>query len=356
MPFTGDDDHQQPARAGTVRLFSVGFVALLLLAIAWPRPALWINDLFVGAELAVDERSFLGREAPSWDALFWSIAGMYVLALLHGRLTHASGGLRYFVEDLRQTPSAVLGIIRGLDAARLVVLLFGSVVVISAVWMFLDGPLVELAQAARNDLSRATIRLLNRLGGGMNPVMIVGFFLIAGIALRIRRWWLLALAMAWGGVAAGLLVQIVKFSVDRSRPELWLGPFHFSDSPSSSFPSGHTIGAFALAAAVVVGSRSWALRASAFILAVSIGISRVIAFRHWPSDVVASAVMGSFFGWLFASAFSQMVSQRMQPSTSHAASLIETEAGFASTGSYPSRSANETDTSREQPASSIVTP
>lgn len=325
---------------------------------AWPAPVIWMNDRSFGAELAVDERSFLGREAPSWDILFWSIAGLYTLALFHGRVSQAAEGFRMFTRDFRRAPAALRASAARLRPGRSLALFVAAVGVVMFVWIALDGPLLDVAENLRTDLSRASIRLLNRLGGGMNPVMIIGFFLIAGVVFLVRRWWILALAMTFAGLFAGLLVQIVKFTVDRSRPELWLGPFHFSYSSSSSFPSGHTIGAFALAAAVVAGSRSWPLRGTALVLATAIGVSRVIAFRHWPSDVVASAMIGSLCGWLCANALTRLDtmievdSENRIPSSEHATAVE----GLASPALYASRSANETDTRREQPASSIVTP
>ncbi len=35
-------------------------------------------------------------------------------------------------------------------------------------------------------------------------------------------------------------------------------------------------------------------------LASAVGVSRVLGFRHWPSDVLASALLGIAFGWFFA--------------------------------------------------------
>lgn len=358
MRSIGAAEAGQGGGSRTRLAFSAGFVLLLLLAVAWPAPVIWMNDRSVGAELAVDERSFLGREAPSWDILFWSIAGLYTIALLHGRVSQAAEGFRLFTRDLKQTPGALRAGASRLPPGRSLALCVAAVAVVMFVWIALDGPLLDVAENLRTDLSRASIRLLNRLGGGMNPVMIIGFFLIGGIVFLVRRWWLLAISMTVAGLFAGLLVQIVKFTVDRSRPELWLGPFHFSNSSSSSFPSGHTIGAFALAAAVVAGSRSWPLRFTALVLATAIGGSRVIAFRHWPSDVVASAMIGSLCGWLCGSALTRLGimvegdSENPTRSGEHAAAVE----GLTSPALHASRSANETDTRREQPASSIVTP
>jgi undecaprenyl-diphosphatase len=111
-----------------------------------------------------------------------------------------------------------------------------------------------------------------------------------------------AIAMALAGLGAGLLAQIIKHLVGRARPELWLGPTHYAPGSSTSFPSGHTVGAFALAGVLIFGSRSPLLRVVAFALAAGVGLSRVLAFRHWTSDVTASAVIGLVSAWIVTQA------------------------------------------------------
>src|SRR5437899_10159094 len=65
------------------RLAAAAFIALLALSVFWPGPAIEINQLCCHAHLAVDDLSFLGREAPAWDIAFWCMAGLFLLALLH---------------------------------------------------------------------------------------------------------------------------------------------------------------------------------------------------------------------------------------------------------------------------------
>src|SRR5438046_10245866 len=104
--------------------------------------------------------------------------------------------------------------------------------------------------------------------------------------------------MTIAGLGAGLLGQLVKLIVGRTRPEVWLGPFHHARAAASSFPSGHTVGAFALAGVLLFLSPSMTMRIAAVILAAGVGVSRVLAFRHWPSDVTASAAAGLIVAWI----------------------------------------------------------
>ena len=129
--------------------------------------------------------------------------------------------------------------------------------------------------------------------------MVIGFFLIAGLALARRPWLRVAQAMALASLSGGIVVNLLKYVVGRSRPELWLGPFHHAGPASNSFPSGHTVGAFAIAGVILLGSHSRSLKGVALLLAIAIATSRVVAFRHWPSDVFTSSMIGLMFGWFY---------------------------------------------------------
>jgi membrane-associated phospholipid phosphatase len=293
-------------RAQTIRIWSsAGFIALLLLSVAWPAPVVWLNDATLDLPLSITTRSFLGREAPSWDVVYWAIAGLYALAMIHAGLERFGRARSDIAADLRSTPRRLIRRFEAINGAQILMMVIGGILLVAFTWFFLDGAIVSLAETARTDGSKPIIRLMNRLGGGMNPAMIVGFFFLAGMVLLDRRWWLYSLAMSCAGLSSGLVAQLVKEITDRSRPEVWLGPFHFVESASTSFPSGHTVGAFALAAVLIFRGRAVTLRLTALAVAVAIAASRVIGFRHWPSDVVASALMGLLIGWFFATAILQ---------------------------------------------------
>jgi undecaprenyl-diphosphatase len=116
--------------------------------------------------------------------------------------------------------------------------------------------------------------------------------------------------MAIAGLTAGIAGQIIKHLVGRARPELWLGPAHYAPGSSTSFPSGHTVGAFALAGVLLFASRSGLLRGIAILLAAAVGLSRILAFRHWMSDVTASAVLGLLAAWIVTRAIADRADGR----------------------------------------------
>lgn len=61
-----------------------------------------------------------------------------------------------------------------------------------------------------------------------------------------------------------------------------------------SFPSGHTAAAFAAAVALILCHKKAGI--FALILAFMMGFSRLYLFVHYPSDVIAGALLGTLFG------------------------------------------------------------
>ena len=271
------------------RYAAAAFITLLLLSVFWPSPIVSSNRLWWNEPLAIDELSFLGREAPSWDVLFWLVAGLLALFVLQsGEVTR----------DRLREPWLQLRSMRPRINRFVAFAIIVSVAAVILTWFAVDGRSMGWAELAQSDAVESWIRITNRFGGGMNPPLIVIFFLVAGIAYRHSRWIFYAVAMAAAGLSAGVIAHIFKIIVGRTRPELWLGPFHFAHAGANSFPSGHTVGAFALAGVLIFVSPSRTLRIAAFLLAAAVGVSRVIAFRHWPSDVLASALIGLLAAWV----------------------------------------------------------
>lgn len=92
-----------------------------------------------------------------------------------------------------------------------------------------------------------------------------------------------------------LSVGLLKASLGLARPEAQAGRtarFLTLDDKYNSMPSGHTAAAFALAG-------SWARYRPeqsgwGYAVATLVGLSRLSVGKHWPSDVLAGAIIGTY--------------------------------------------------------------
>ena len=107
-----------------------------------------------------------------------------------------------------------------------------------------------------------------------------------------RKWsergLLVLLSLAFNAVVCNLWL---KPMVARTRPYDLLGyEILVRRLGDYSFPSGHTSASFAAATALYAIDRRWGT--AAYILAVLIGFSRLYLGVHFPTDVLAGAVIG----------------------------------------------------------------
>ncbi len=100
-----------------------------------------------------------------------------------------------------------------------------------------------------------------------------------------------------GGAASAIANGPAKWFVRRDRP----GGAHLADLPrrdrppsTSSFPSSHTATAAAFA---VAASAQYPAAAPVLVpAALGVGLARVYAVRHYPTDVLAGAALGAAIG------------------------------------------------------------
>ena len=96
-------------------------------------------------------------------------------------------------------------------------------------------------------------------------------------------------------IVGSVLTTTMKFSFDRSRPFVTYPNdiTKYTKAGSKSFPSGHTSMAFATATSISLMYPKWYIIAPSFLWASSIGYSRMYLGVHYPSDVLAGALLGA---------------------------------------------------------------
>jgi len=89
-----------------------------------------------------------------------------------------------------------------------------------------------------------------------------------------------------------LLYHLIKQSMRRDRPCERIVDVHFRVRPSDrfSFPSGHTASAFLMM--TLLGHFLPLLRIPAFCWAFTVGVARVYLGVHYPTDILAGAILG----------------------------------------------------------------
>ncbi len=97
--------------------------------------------------------------------------------------------------------------------------------------------------------------------------------------------------------AAGVITPIIKREIGRARPFVGEGPYSLKTDQAhadayQSFPSGHATNAFAAATAIAGHYDNWIVPTIVYTLATGVAVSRVNDHVHWPSDVVAGALIG----------------------------------------------------------------
>ena len=140
-------------------------------------------------------------------------------------------------------------------------------------------------------------------------------FLTAALVLICFRRTRRAGAVALLAIAVGFVCTNVILKNLIARPRPWLDvaglTYLVTENDPNSFPSGHTCAAFAFAVGVRrAAPKRWMGRA-ALVLAVLMGLSRLYVGVHYPSDVLAGALVGALSAWI-AAAIAKGIAARLR--------------------------------------------
>jgi membrane-associated phospholipid phosphatase len=190
----------------------------------------------------------------------------------------------------------------------------GKFVLVLGALSFADRPVQEMAFDMRNSNKGLTAvsHQVTRFGG---PYVAYALGALGGYGFLFKKEKLqtTTLLSVQAFVTSGLLERTVKLVAGRQRPfiissatggpePIFHGPVYIlrekrEDRFGSSFPSGHTTAAFAVATvfAETYKNKPW-IPVFAFTAASLVGVSRLTENKHWLTDVVAGAALGYITG------------------------------------------------------------
>jgi len=177
---------------------------------------------------------------------------------------------------------------------------FGVFVAVEGGLLFADQSVADFFQTHKNNTQNYISRNVLEHFGAEHSFIVISGILSYGILAKEKKYVSTALLALESFALASLVTRIPKTLVGRERPDNWegngpftfLGPFH-----GVSFPSGHTTASFAVASVIATQFREskW-IPVTAYTVAGLAGISRIYDNKHWLTDVVAGATIGTLVG------------------------------------------------------------
>lgn len=159
---------------------------------------------------------------------------------------------------------------------------------------------IRTAEVAAMKPKSSSVRALGKVSelADQPPLIAASVLTItAGMAFRSSRLTSTGVQMLASHLLATGIKTILKNRIDRTRPSVLLddGEYHFRPGSSgrpqeSSFPSGHTAGAAAVASAIE--ARYPVAGKVALCTAVAVGAVQIPRKRHYVSDVMAGGIVG----------------------------------------------------------------
>ena len=161
-----------------------------------------------------------------------------------------------------------------------------------------DIDLLRKINLERNKSLDGTFTFITNSAGPVSfgaPVLMCGIGLLKHDSTLIRN----SIFIESSVVISAILTTVLKYAVNRPRPFVTYPDIEkVGKGGSPSFPSGHTSEAFAFATSVSLSYPRWYVIAPSFAWAGAVGYSRLDLGVHYPSDVIAGAILGAGCAWV----------------------------------------------------------
>jgi membrane-associated phospholipid phosphatase len=148
--------------------------------------------------------------------------------------------------------------------------------------------------------------VMNIIGNGLT-LIIIGFLLYMIGKYYNRRLQFIGKSLFIGLLTTGAVVQVLKHFIGRARPKLTYDPVFIGPSFKSgydSFPSGHSAMVFFFAYTL---SRYFPkYRVFFYLFALAVSLDRVEELAHFPSDILAGAIVGLIVAKVFSDKISSL--------------------------------------------------
>ena len=147
----------------------------------------------------------------------------------------------------------------------------------------------------RGDLPTALTTFFKLVTSVIDPLGIIIWVTALVLFFLYKKWKLEAALLAGNLVLHGILIKLIKFVYQRSRPSIT----HLVEEGGYSFPSGHSMAtAIVLGTLIIIVQRvqhqhiKRLVQALLLLYIFTVMASRVYLGVHYPTDVIGGALMG----------------------------------------------------------------
>jgi membrane-associated phospholipid phosphatase len=181
-------------------------------------------------------------------------------------------------------------------------ILSGLIIGATALSFSVDNPVRNSIRLTRSNSMDNFTDIGEKFGNPKYGSWLSGILYVGGHVIGDKELRLTGMMLAETIFLNGLVTQVLKSSFGRARPFLNEGngeidflEFEFEDE-SNSLPSGHTSTAFAIATVLSQRIDNFYASAALYSLASITAYQRIYAEKHWISDTILGAAIGTLVG------------------------------------------------------------